>query len=451
VETGDEHFPPTAQMPTEVEERSQPIDLYGSKEQINKEGETGIQPYPLPLFRQETRPIFGELVRGAEREDIEKVFEEPFSLNHDEGFSDIKSTSLVSNLDIPTKSTEETGNQLYLPVSEELEEKAGKETILNDLKTHPDEEKTEGSQFNPSLSRESIQSVEVISGKDREVVLEEKAEGKGEETAKGKEPPPFPWIEDFRDAVETFYQKLHDIFLIWFEEYRKEGEFKNSLHTLLTILVHSRFDQRDQSIKALENTKRVFRLMTHPNLFLEDIPPLEGTPFLSGDVWRDLFHRAIPKIQQIGNAILERRKWTALDLGQIIQVIPHMGHQNSRKAIQWINRLIPDVVEVDLSDAFISVGESLYRVASRLGIVDPYFDYYQDRHSPGDVKIQSFARMAFRRNPMKSEEPMAGMGREGEQGGHCFTTQPQCEGCLFEAFCPRLYIHFDPSRKGMRE
>ncbi len=438
VEIGDEHFPPTAQMSTEVEERPRPIDLYGSNEQMNKEADTGIQQHSPPLFRQETRPFFGELVRGEEGED-------------DEGFSDIMSTSLVSNLDLSSKLTEETGNQLTLPVSEELEEKTGKETILNDLRTHPDKEETKGSQFDPSLFKESIQSLEVISGKDREGDLEENAEVKGEKAAREKEPPPFPWIENFRDAVETFYQKLHDIFLIWFEKYRKEGEFKNSLHTLLTILVHSRFDQRDQSIKALENTKRVFRLMTHPNLFLEDIPPLEGTPFVSGDVWRDLFQRATPKIQQIGNAILERKKWSAFDLEQIIQVIPHMGHQNSRKAIQWINGLIPDVVEVDLSDALISVGESLYRVASRLGIVDPYFDYYQDRYSPGDIKIQSFAKMAFPQNPVKSEEPMAKMGREREQGGHCFTTEPQCEGCLFEAFCPRLYIHFDPSGKGMRE
>jgi hypothetical protein len=216
-------------------------------------------------------------------------------------------------------------------------------------------------------------------------------------------------------------------------------------------LVHSRFDQREQSVKALENTQRVVRLITRPTLLLEDIPLLEATPFVPGDVWRDLFHRAIPKIHQIGKTILERNKWSAFDLEQVIRVIPHMGHENSRKAVQWINDLIPDVVVVDLSDALISVGESLYRVASRLGIVDPYSDYYQGRHSPGDIKIQFFAKMAFPQNPMKSEEPMAEMGREEEQGGHCFAVQPRCEGCLFETFCPKLYIHFDPSGKGLRE
>ena len=81
---------------------------------------------------------------------------------------------------------------------------------------------------------------------------------------------------------------------------------------LLTILVHSRFDQGNQSIKALENTQKLFRLIVQPNLLLDEIPPLEGTSFASGEVWRDLFQRALPKVHQIGNAILEKNKWNAL-------------------------------------------------------------------------------------------------------------------------------------------
>ena len=67
-------------------------------------------------------------------------------------------------------------------------------------------------------------------------------------------------------------------------------------------------------------------------------------------------------------------------------------------------------MEVDFSDTSISIEESLYRVASRLGIVDPHFDYYQGRNSMGDIKIQSFAKMAFPQNPIKIEEPMAWIG-----------------------------------------
>ena len=57
----------------------------------------------------------------------------------------------------------------------------------------------------------------------------------------------FPWIENFKNTVETFHQRPRDIFSIWFEECRKDGEFMNSLHALLTILVHSRFDQANRS------------------------------------------------------------------------------------------------------------------------------------------------------------------------------------------------------------
>jgi hypothetical protein len=109
--------------------------------------------------------------------------------------------------------------------------------------------------------------------------------------------------------------------------------------------------------------------------------------------------------------------------------------------VHWINELIPDAVEIDFSDTPITLEEGLYRVTSRLGIVDPHFDYYRGRNSMGDIKIHSFAKMVFPRNPLRIEE----------SGGHCFPVQPQCEGCLFETFCPRFYLHFNPSVKGMRE
>jgi len=132
-------------------------------------------------------------------------------------------------------------------------------------------------------------------------------------------------------------------------------------------------------------------------------------------------------------------------------VIPHMDHQSSRRAIQWVNELIRNVVEVDFSDTPIAVGKGLYRVASRLGVVDPHSDYYQGGSSTGDMKIQSFAKAAFPRNPRMVEEPMASMGRGEGEGGHCFPVQPWCEGCLFETFCSRLCVRFDPSENGMRE
>jgi hypothetical protein len=107
-------------------------------------------------------------------------------------------------------------------------------------------------------------------------------------------------------------------------------------------------------------------------------------------------------------------------------------------------------LEVDFSGTPITIGEGLYRVACRLGIVDPHFDYYQGKNSMGDIKIQSFAKMAFPENPGDLEEPMSWVGRGEEREGHCFPIQPRCEGCLFENFCPKLHPHFNPSEKGMR-
>jgi hypothetical protein len=413
TEDEDEHFFSSAQVSTKVEDGSQSIELDRPAEKMVKEEDSNrSKPFP----EQEAGPLFGE----------------PLSHTLDEESSTIRPESLNKEFNIPLKLTKENEGPFPLPVLEELNEGIGGETILNELEPPIDREEIDGSQFDLPVIEESIRIQEDRSKSDQK-------------------PPIFPWIENFRDSVETFYQRHPDFFSIWFEEGRKENEFKNSLHSILTILVHSRFDQGNQPVRALENTQRVFRFITHPNLILEDIPNLEGTPFVSGEVWRDLFHRAIPKIQQIGNKILEKKKWNAFDLEPLIQVIPHMGYPNSRKAIQWINKLIPDVIEVDLSDAFISIGESLYRVASRLGIVDPHFDYYQGPHSMGDIKIQSFAKLAFPQNPMKSEEPMVEMGRGGRNGGHCFPTQPQCKECLYEAFCPKLYFHFNPSEKGMRE
>jgi hypothetical protein len=42
-----------------------------------------------------------------------------------------------------------------------------------------------------------------------------------------------------------------------------------------------------------------------------------------------------------------------------------------------------------------------------------------------------------------------GMGTP-EDGGACTPTTPRCERCLFSHFCPKRYLHLDPSEKGMR-
>jgi hypothetical protein len=473
IEDEDGRFFSSPRGPTEFEDRSQTIDQTepSSKMIVEKEMEI-VREIPLPS-EQEAGPFPIEDIREEEGGEAEEISEQPLPLTLESSEEVSESYPELLEEDGHRGDEElggvfgyETFQKLTSSISEELEEER-EGAALGELELRSDnEEVAEESRLDASVFEEATQLLEDISESPGEVELEERTEGGEEEVAEGgltkeesiKEEevekevtPSFPWIEYFRDVVKTFYQKPHDIFSIWFEKCRKEGEFNNSFHTLLTILVHSRFDQGSQSFKALENTQRVFKLLLQPNLLLDEIPPLEGTPFVSGEAWRNLFHRALLKIQQIGNAILEKNKWDAFDLERLIQVIPHMGYQNSRMAIRWINELIPDIVEVDFSDTPIPLGEGLYRVASRLGILDPHFDYYQGRNSMGEIKIQSFAKTAFPENPLKVEEPMAWMGRREEEGGHCFPIHPWCGGCLFETFCPRLYIDFNPSEKGMKE
>ena len=291
--------------------------------------------------------------------------------------------------------------------------------------------------FDGSIFEEASKLLEEIS---KEPVKSEK-----------EEPPPIPWIEDFRTSVENYYQKNRELFSSWFNSCRQSEGLDDPYRSVLTILTHARFNQKNQSDRALENTQKVFRLLDQQNLSVEQVPPLEGTPFFTAETWRDLFLRAIPKLQQVANHIIEKKEWNVLELERLIQIIPHMGDRNSRLAIRWFHELIPEEVQIDASTIPISIGESLYRVGARLGVLDPHFDTVQGKNSIGDLKIQAFAKMAFPQFPWKIEEPMTSLGIGIEDGGtgNCLPSQPQCEGCLFEAFCPKLYSDFNPSEKGM--
>jgi hypothetical protein len=263
-----------------------------------------------------------------------------------------------------------------------------------------------------------------------------------------REPVPFPWIEEFRKSVESYFQEHPDPFSRWFQSQQEKGEFKDGFHSLLTILIHARFDQTEEVLKALENTQRVFALAPNPNTAPDAIPALEGTAFFTGVQWRDLFGRALPKLQQVCHGILERRKWEASEIQRLIQVIPHMSEKSSRKSVRWISDLTPAIVEIDFETLSVSINENVYRVACRLGVLDPHFDFYQGKNSMGDRKIQSFALNAFPKDPSRIEDPMTWIGGT-EGGGHCFPSEPQCPGCLFEVFCQKFYLHVDPSEKGM--
>jgi hypothetical protein len=263
-----------------------------------------------------------------------------------------------------------------------------------------------------------------------------------------REPVLFPWMEEFKKSIETYSQQHPDPFSCWFQSRQEKKEFKDNFHSLITILIHARFDQADDPLKALENTRRVFALVLNPNTAPAAIPALEGTVFCTGDQWRDLFVRALPKLQQVCHGIPEKRTWEAFEIQRLIQVIPHMSEESSRKSVRWISNLTPAVVDINFANLPVCVDVNVYRVACRLGVVDPHFDLYLGRNSMGDRKIQAFAKSAFPENPSMVEDPMISIGRS-EEGGHCFPSEPQCLGCPFEAFCQKLCLHFDPSEKGM--
>jgi hypothetical protein len=267
-----------------------------------------------------------------------------------------------------------------------------------------------------------------------------------EKRAKGSSA--FPWIEEFRGSVQTYSQDYPDVFAAWFRTRQSQQDLKDPFHSLLTLLVHARFDQMDETEKAIYNTQRVYSLLTRPRIALDEIPALEGTLFFSDEQWGDLFYRAIPKLQQVSHGILEKKEWKALEIERLIQIIPHVSERLSRKAVRRISRLIPETVQIDFLNHPLLIDAPLYRVASRLGVVDPHFDLYQGKNSMGDLKIQAFAKEAFPQDPSQIEAPMAWIGRN-VAGGHCLPSQPRCEGCLFEKFCQRLYLQFDPAEKGM--
>ncbi|MCJ7705905.1 MAG: hypothetical protein MUO28_10265 [Desulfobacterales bacterium] len=257
----------------------------------------------------------------------------------------------------------------------------------------------------------------------------------------------YPWLEDFKKTIEVYDQMNRDPFLFWFENLQKEGKFEDVYHSLLTLLIYTRFNQTHPSDTALENTQKVFHLTLQTDLPPEEFPPLEGALFFPSEAWRDLYIRAIPKLQEVSHRILEGKEWGPSDLDRLIRIIPHMTARNSRWAIRAIHDWIPEVI-LDVSDMPIDISEGLYRVASRLGVVNPLFDYYQGKNSMGDLRIQSFARTAFPDDPGKIEGPMSRLGAKDE-GGHCWPTEPRCQDCPFEGFCQKLFLDFNPAEKGM--
>jgi hypothetical protein len=281
----------------------------------------------------------------------------------------------------------------------------------------------------------------------QEEVSEEPSPGGEEKKAEGISP--YPWMDEFRKAIELYHQTNPDPFISWFETLQKEGGFESPYHSLLTLFIYARFNQPYPSETALENVGRVYKPTLRNDLCPEEIPSLLGTKFFSAEAWKDLYFRAIPKLREVAGRILEKTEWDARDLDRMIRIIPHMTDRNSRWAIRFIHERFPGPT-IDISKMDVEISEGLYRVASRLGVINPLFDYYRGSPSAGGRKIQSFAGSAFPEWPGKIEEPMRRLGIE-EEGGLCLPAGPRCQHCPFETFCPKCAVEFDPAEKGMMD
>lgn len=336
----------------------------------------------------------------------------------------------------------------YHQISPEIEESSKQIDIFQEEK----EEKTSDLNIDLKLDIDIKEEISNQSVKEEQSIGESSTELMEPSTTKSNEYElvyNFPWIESFRNSIENFYEKPYDVFLKWYREVEEKEGFIDKYHSIITIIINARFNQVEEQSSALENTEKVFNLVLKSNLSINDIPLIEGTSFASPEEWRELFYRSIPRMKEVTNEIFKKKRWDALALERLLQTIPQMGERNSRMAVIWMKQLLGDGIEIDSSNAEVSIGDRIYRVASRLGILNPNFDYYNDKESMGYRKIQSFAKDAFPEDPIIIEEPMDWVGNE--KLGFCYPLNPRCEGCLFEYFCPKLYIYLNPSEIGMVE
>jgi len=246
--------------------------------------------------------------------------------------------------------------------------------------------------------------------------MEKRGGGIEEGNGEGPKLPDYLWIESFREAVEIIIKSL-GIFFPSGLKGSKEGEFKNSLHALMTLLF---IQDLIRGMNLTKHWKTPKEFQTHP--------PTHASPWakfhllrghhLCRNAWRDLFHAAIPKFQQIAKAILEKQD-AKLRIERLIQY-PRWP-QNSRRAVHWIKRI--DQMLWKLIFQISHHLEESYRVTSRLGIVDPFW-LLPRRNSMGDIK--SFFGNGFPRT--REDEDRWPPWEEEKRVGTLLPCSPQCEG-----------------------
>jgi hypothetical protein len=267
-------------------------------------------------------------------------------------------------------------------------------------------------------------------------------------------------FETLRQKIEEYHDSMRwdpakgqhrDPFINWYTQ-SVANKYGDLQFRVLLILTNARFDQGTRAERALENTQRLLAagtLSVYP-VELSDVPAINTRQRMKAERWRELLWRSLPGLRQLSNQIAGCDHWKASDLLQAITSarIPYFGPKTARLAVRWISELIPDI-NVDMGDSEIPVDSLVYRVAARLGLLDPVRERYWGPGSPGHERIQAAARQLFPHNPSLMDEPVWMMGRQPRNGGFCSPTDPTCDrGCLFASFCPRLWQQRDPGSVG---
>ena len=210
------------------------------------------------------------------------------------------------------------------------------------------------------------------------------------------------WLERFQSIIRAYNNKRQpDPFMQWFRQQELEGNFQDTHERILAVLIDSRFDQVTTADQALANTIAVVRRgALRKTLCKKDIPLLNGTQYDNSESWTEAFITALPFLRQLATEIVKKKHWDASELLYFMLhdgKAPDLGVKTSRLAVRWLHELVP-AIPIDMTNYKSPIDRLVYRVTSRLGIIDPSLDKYTGDSSPGDIKIQALVRKAFPSN-----------------------------------------------------
>ena len=262
------------------------------------------------------------------------------------------------------------------------------------------------------------------------------------------------WLQSFRNIILSYTQnRAPDPFMTWFRKKEEEGFFKDDYKRVLSILIDARFDQQTNAKNALINTQTVIEhgVLSKELIDFDELPLLIPRQYKSAEEWTKLFCSALPKLHELSKRITEKQIWDVENLFVLILNecrVPYLGDKTSRLAVRWIHELISGL-NIDMRAYEIPIDSLVYRVASRLGIIDPYQDKYYGNGSPADQRIQIFVQKLFPQQPWIMDEPLWSTGRKLSDGGCCFPKDPYCINCMFDSICPKKFLVIMPDKIGI--